>query len=73
MPDTGNLKPDALRSDVLLVKKPEPVITYRTNGVVYEESLTYGQFVGRGWNGSGFIAIAVRSDLRETRFSIFNQ
>jgi alpha-galactosidase len=24
--------------------------------VVYEESLTKGQFVGRGWNGSGFIS-----------------
>jgi alpha-galactosidase len=43
-------------SDVLLVEKPEPTISYRTGLVVYEESLTKGQFVGRGWNGSGFIS-----------------
>jgi alpha-galactosidase len=43
-------------TDVLLVEKPEPTISYRTGWVVYEESLTKGQFVGRGWNGSGFIS-----------------
>ena len=43
-------------SDVLLVEKPEPTISYRTGLVVYEESLSKGQFVGRGWNGSGFVS-----------------
>jgi len=42
-------------SDVLLVEQPEPTISYRTGWVVYEESLTKGQFVGRGWNGAGFV------------------
>lgn len=42
-------------SDVLLVEGPESVISYRTGWVVYEESLTKGQFVGRGWNGAGYI------------------
>src|SRR5438876_3435222 len=35
-------------SDVLLANGPEPIISYRTGWVVYEESLTQGQFVGRG-------------------------
>ncbi len=43
-------------SDVLLVDAPEPTVSYRTGWVVYEESLTKGQFVGRGWNGSGFVS-----------------
>jgi alpha-galactosidase len=42
-------------SDVLLVEQPEPTISYRTGWVVYEESLTKGQFVGRGWGGAGFV------------------
>src|SRR5882724_10671343 len=42
-------------SDVLLADGPEPIISYRTGWVVYEESLTQGQFVGRGWNGAGYI------------------
>ncbi|MHB1294178.1 MAG: alpha-galactosidase [Anaerolineae bacterium] len=32
----------------------EPTVTYRTGLVSYQESLVGGQFVGRGWNGSGF-------------------
>ncbi len=43
-------------SDVLLVEAPEPTISYRTGWVVYEESLIKGQFVGRGWNGAGFVS-----------------
>jgi len=43
-------------SDVLLVEDPAPTISYRTGWVVYEESLINGQFVGRGWNGAGFIS-----------------
>lgn len=42
-------------SDVLLVDGAEPVVSYRTGWVVYEESLTNGQWVGRGWNGAGYI------------------
>ncbi len=42
-------------TDVLVVTEPEPIITYRTALTVYEESLTKGRFVGRGWDGSGTI------------------
>jgi alpha-galactosidase len=35
--------------------EPEPTITYRTGLVTYEESLSKGRFVGRGWNGAGFV------------------
>jgi alpha-galactosidase len=42
-------------SNVLLTDGPEPIISYRTGWVVYEESLTKGQFVGRGWNGAGYV------------------
>ena len=33
----------------------EPTVTYRTSLAVYEESLIKGCFVGRGWNGAGFV------------------
>lgn len=42
-------------SDVVLDDGPEPVVSYRTGWVVYEESLSGGQWVGRGWNGAGYI------------------
>jgi alpha-galactosidase len=42
-------------SDVLLQEQPEPLITYRSGMVVYEESLTAGALVGRGWNGAGLV------------------
>jgi alpha-galactosidase len=42
-------------SDVLLTDGPEPIVSYRTGWVVYEESLSKGQFVGRGWNGAGYV------------------
>jgi hypothetical protein len=42
-------------ADVYCVEDPEPIITYRTALAVYEESLTKGRFVGRGWNASGFV------------------
>ncbi len=42
-------------SDVLVVEGAEPILSYRTGWVVYEESLTNGQWVGRGWNGAGYI------------------
>lgn len=41
--------------NVHFVDGAEPVISYRTGSTVYEESLTKGRFVGRGWNGAGFI------------------
>ncbi len=43
-------------SDVIYVDAPEPTISYRTALTTYEESLTKGRFVGRGWNGSGFVS-----------------
>ena len=42
-------------SDVVFAESPEPLVTYRTAWVVYEESLSKGNFVGRGWNGSGYV------------------
>ena len=54
-PDKTQPRPGGEWSDVLFVEAPEPTISYRTGWVVYEESLTKGQFVGRGWNGAGFV------------------
>ena len=56
MSEFAKANPAPLWSDVLLVEKPEPVISYRTGWVVYEESLSQTRFIGRGWNGSGFIS-----------------
>lgn len=42
-------------SDVYFVSDPEPTVSYRSALTVYEESLTKGRFVGRGWNGAGFV------------------
>jgi alpha-galactosidase len=42
-------------SDVVLVESPEPIVSYRTGWVVYEESLSQGVFAGRGWNGAGLV------------------
>ncbi len=42
-------------SDVHFVAEPYPTISYRTALTVYEESLVHGRFVGRGWNGAGYI------------------
>jgi alpha-galactosidase len=47
--------PDAPWSDVILTEGAEPVITYRSGLAVYEESLSRGNFVGRGWNAAGFV------------------
>ena len=46
---------EPLWSNVFVTEGPEPIVSYRTGWVVYEESLSKGQFVGRGWNGSGYI------------------
>jgi len=40
--------------DVCLTNDPELTITYRSGLAVYQESLISGDYVGRGWNGSGF-------------------
>jgi alpha-galactosidase len=42
-------------ADVILTDGPEKIVTYRTAWTTYEESLTGGRYVGRGWNGSGFV------------------
>ena len=42
-------------SDVIINEGTEPGVCYRTGLTVYEESLTDGQFIGRGWNESGFV------------------
>ena len=42
-------------SNILLTESPDPTISYRSGLVTYEESLIKGRFVGRGWNGSGFV------------------
>ena len=54
-PATAGKPSGAGWSDILLVETPEPTITYRSGWAVYEESLIKGQFVGRGWNGAGFV------------------
>ena len=43
-------------SDVLFADGDEKTVSYRTAMVVYEESLLKGRFVGRGWNGSGYVS-----------------
>ena len=50
---SGTAAPDW--SDVVVVETPAPTVSYRTGWVTYEESLIAGHFVGRGWNGAGFI------------------
>jgi alpha-galactosidase len=40
--------------DIYLMDDPARTITYRSGLVAYQESLIRGQFVGRGWNGSGY-------------------
>ena len=42
-------------SDVVFVQGTEPTVSYRTAMTVYEESLNNGRFVGRGWNGAGYL------------------
>lgn len=41
-------------ADVYLPEGAEPEITYRSGLVAYQEALIHGQFVSRGWNGSGY-------------------
>jgi alpha-galactosidase len=42
--------------DVILAEGAEPTVSYRTAMTVYDESLIQGRFVGRGWNGSGYVS-----------------
>ncbi len=42
-------------AEVRLLMEPEPLIGYRSGMVAYEESLSKGRFVGRSWNGAGFL------------------
>ena len=41
-------------TDIFLSNDPDPTISYRSGLAAYQESLSRGQFVGRGWNGSGY-------------------
>jgi alpha-galactosidase len=44
-------------SDVVVAESAaERTVSYRSAMVVYEESLIKGRFVGRGWNGSGYLS-----------------
>jgi alpha-galactosidase len=46
---------DSMWSDVVLTEGPEPTVSYRTGMIVYEESLSKGSFVSRGWNAAGLV------------------
>ncbi|MAE63544.1 MAG: hypothetical protein CMJ18_04670 [Phycisphaeraceae bacterium] len=51
-------------TDVHVAGGGDPIITYRTNLVTYQEALVKGQFVGLGWNGSGHILpVRARHDV----------
>jgi len=41
--------------DVHFTPEPEPTLSYRSALTVYEESFIKGRFVGRCWNGAGFL------------------
>lgn len=41
-------------TNIFLSNDPDPTITFRSGLAAYQESLRRGQFVGRGWNGSGY-------------------
>lgn len=42
-------------SDVITSEDTGKNVCYRTGLAVYEESLYDGKFIGRGWNGAGFV------------------
>ncbi len=42
-------------ADVQFQEKPFPTLCYRSALTVYEESLISGRFVGRAWNGAGYV------------------
>lgn len=41
-------------ADIFLSNDPDPTVSYRSGLAAYQESLSRGQLVGRGWNGSGY-------------------
>ncbi|MYJ79567.1 MAG: hypothetical protein F4047_15780, partial [Caldilineaceae bacterium SB0670_bin_27] len=41
-------------ADIFLSNDPVPTVSYRSGLAAYQESLSRGQLVGRGWNGSGY-------------------
>ncbi len=41
-------------ADIFLSNDPDPTVCYRSGLAAYQESLSRGQLVGRGWNGSGY-------------------
>ncbi|MBA3946744.1 MAG: alpha-galactosidase [Herpetosiphonaceae bacterium] len=41
-------------TDIHLVETPEVTITYRSGLLAYQEALVRGQWIGCGWNGSGY-------------------
>lgn len=45
---------DMAFTEVLFVDDPFPSVTFRTGMTSYQESLTGGHYIGRGWNGHGF-------------------
>jgi alpha-galactosidase len=51
-PDTSTTS--TIFADILMEKKPDPAITYRSGLLAYQEALIHGQWVGRSWNGSGY-------------------
>ena len=55
MQTTEPQAPAAAWTDVIVAETPEPMLSFRTGLVVYEESLTRGRYVGRGWNGAGLV------------------
>ena len=42
-------------ADVQFQEQPFPTLCYRSALGVYEESLINGRFVGRAWNGAGYV------------------
>ncbi len=47
---------DGTLVDVRFEQEPIPAIAYRSHLTVYEEALFDGRFVGRYWNGAGFMS-----------------
>lgn len=52
-PDAASLR--TAWTDVHLETKPFQTLCFRTGMAVCEESLIRGQWVGRSWNGAGYI------------------
>ena len=46
---------DTTFTDIYYKDTPYPSVAFRTGMTVYQESLTNGRYIGRGWNGQGFL------------------